>query len=48
MKTEKLTYESPLTHPFVVRFEGRIMTGSETANAPSALPSYDQDYDDWE
>ena len=29
MKTEKLTYESPMTRPFVVRFEGRIMTGSQ-------------------
>lgn len=47
MKKEKITYESPMTRPFVVRFEGRIMIGSETAQS-SAMPSFTEDEEeDW-
>lgn len=45
---QKTIYEQPTTKVLVIRVENRIMLGSNTASSPSALPSFEQDYDDWD
>ena len=48
MNKQKQTYVSPETDLFVIRFEQGILTGSVNAGAPTTLPSYTEDYDDWD
>lgn len=47
MKKEKLTYLSPLTETFVIRFEGNVMlTASQTASGGATFDDPLADIDD--
>ena len=38
-------YTAPAAELFVIRFEQKFC---DSANAPSALPTFEQDYGDWD
>ena len=47
MKKEKQMYASPEAEVLVVQIENTILDGSAKAANANALPSFTQDYGDW-